>query len=144
MSVCTFFGHRDCPIQIRPKLKSLILSLIEKGVNEFYVGDKGSFDLMAAAVLREIHKENPAIHYAIVLAYLPKEHCSFHHADYTETMYPEGLEKVPLRYAIVWRNKWMLQRSDYVICYAKYTWGGAYKFVELAEKKGKTIYNLAE
>ena len=72
MSVCTFFGHRDCPIQIRPKLKSLILSLIEKGVNEFYVGDKGSFDLMAAAVLREIHKENPAIHYAIVLAYLQR------------------------------------------------------------------------
>ena len=143
MSACTFFGHSDSPLHIRPQLKRLVLSLIESGVREFYVGDKGNFDLMAASVLREIYRENHSISYSVVLSYLPAKPDYLQNSDYIETMYPEGLEKVPLRYAIVWRNKWMLQKCDYVICYVKYTWGGAYKFVELAEKKGKTVINLA-
>ena len=29
------------------------------------------------------------------------------------TLLPEGIENVPPRFAISWRNKWMLERSDY-------------------------------
>lgn len=144
MSACTFFGHSDSPLHIRPQLKSLVLDLIESGIREFYVGDKGSFDLMVASVLREIHKENHSISYAIVLSYLPSKKDYLSDTDNIETIYPQGIEKVPRKYAIAWRNKWMLQKADYVICYVKYTWGGAYKFVELAKKKGKKVINLAE
>ena len=29
MIACTFFGHRDCPDSIRPKLRSVLIALIE-------------------------------------------------------------------------------------------------------------------
>ena len=36
--VCTFFGHKDCPSEIRDKLKQKLIYLIENcGVDEFYV-----------------------------------------------------------------------------------------------------------
>ena len=59
-------------------------------------------------------------------------------------MYPEGLESVPRRFAISWRNKWMVGESDTVICYIAHSWGGAAQFVELAERKKKTVINLAK
>ena len=33
------------------------------------------------------------------------------------TFYPEGLEKVPMRYAIVQANRCIIQNSDYLISY---------------------------
>ena len=39
MSVCTFFGHRDCPSSIKPKLREVLIDLIENhAVDMFYVG----------------------------------------------------------------------------------------------------------
>ena len=29
MSACTFFGHRDCPSSIKPKLREALIDLIE-------------------------------------------------------------------------------------------------------------------
>lgn len=37
----------------------------------------------------------------------------------------------------------MIERSDYVVTYVKYTVGGAVRFKELAEKKNKTVINIA-
>lgn len=47
-----------------------------------------------------------------------------------------------IHYAVVHRNKWMLERSDTVITYVRYTYGGAAQFKTLAEKKkkGSLIY----
>ena len=59
-----------------------------------------------------------------------------------ETIYPDGLEKVPRRFAISQRNKWMLTQSDTVITYVEYRSSGAGQFKELAEKKGKRIIEL--
>ena len=28
MAVCTFFGHRDCPASIKPKLRAMVEELI--------------------------------------------------------------------------------------------------------------------
>ena len=47
MSVCTFFGHSDCPSTVAPKLRSVLIELIENhGVDVFYVGNQGNFDRM--------------------------------------------------------------------------------------------------
>ena len=54
MKVC-FFGHSDTPWRIQPKLREVILDLIDnEGANEFYVGNHGNFDRMAIAVLSEL------------------------------------------------------------------------------------------
>ena len=44
---CTFFGHRDCPETIKPKIRTAVINLIENhGVTMFYVGNQGNFDRM--------------------------------------------------------------------------------------------------
>ena len=139
MPACTFFGHRDCPETVRPKLRSSLKDLItEHNVDMFYVGSQGHFDALVRAELRKLQKEYPHIHYAVVLAYMPQqgaEGCS-------DTMLPEGIESVHPRYAISWRNNWMLQQSDYVVVYVTHPWGGAARYLQKAQKSKKYIYNL--
>ena len=57
MKICTFFGHRDAPQNLKPVLKEKITELIEQhDVSVFYVGNHGQFDSMALASLRELTK----------------------------------------------------------------------------------------
>lgn len=54
---------------------------------------------------------------AVVLERLPPERDEFDTHDYSDTMLPEGIETVHPRFAISWRNKWMIKQSDYVVTY---------------------------
>ena len=139
MAACTFFGHRDCPSSIKEELSAEIERLInEKDVNTFYVGTHGSFDRMAYAALVELRKLYQQITVYRILAYMPKS-CDSETAD---SILPEGIEKVHPRYAIVHRNNWMIDHSDYVIAYVTRSFGGAYQAVERAKKKKHTIIRL--
>lgn len=141
MSACTFSSHRDCPETIKPALRQALVDLIENNhADLFYVGNQGSFDRMVRSVLRELTAAYPHIRYAVVLAYLPGKNAQAE--DPCDTMYPEGLECVHPKYAISWRNNWMLTRSDFVITYITHTWGGAARFAEKAKRTGKTVRNL--
>ena len=72
MSVCTFFGHRDWPSSIQPKLKAAFIDLIENhAVHTFYVGNHGAFDSLVRSTLQELTQSYPQIRYTVVLAYLP-------------------------------------------------------------------------
>ena len=143
MSVCTFFGHHDCPSSIKPKLREVLIDLIENHlVDVFYVGNKGAFDRLAQSVLRELVQEYPHIRYAVVLERMPGKQSEDYPEDYSDTMLPEGIEEVPPRFAIVWRNKWMLRQSDYVVAYVTHSWGGAAQFAEMAERQKKTVIRL--
>lgn len=52
MYCCTFFGHRNCPDDIEPILREVIIDLItNKNVTCFLVGDKGNFDGIVRKVL---------------------------------------------------------------------------------------------
>ena len=57
-------------------------------------------------------------------------------------MLPEGIEAVHPRFAISWRNKWMIKQSDYVVTYITHPWGGAAQFAEMAKKQQKAVINL--
>ncbi len=143
MLTCTFFGHRECPPEIRSVLKSAVEDLIvNQGVELFYVGNQGQFDGFARGVLRELAQTYPQIRYAVVLAYLPGE--KEQGGDYSDTMVPEGIEQVHPKYAISWRNRWMLRRSDIVVTYITHTWGGAYSYAQQARKQGKALIPLAK
>ena len=137
---CTFFGHHNCPEHIRPKLRETIIDLIlNKNVDMFYVGNHGHFDSMVRSILRELQTAYPQIGYAVVLAYMPGK--AAEGEDYSDTMLPEGIERVPKRFAISWRNNWMLEHSEYVVAYVTHSWGGAAQFVEKAEKhRRKVVY----
>ena len=144
MSVCTFFGHRDCPANIRPKLRAAVVELIEgHGVDTFYMGRQGAFDAMARSVLRELTEVYPHISYAVVLERLPgrRDEALW---DFSDTIFPEGLEPAPPRFAISKRNEWMLRRADFVVTYVTHGWGGAAQYAEKAQRQGKTVLNLAD
>lgn len=143
--VCTFFGHADSPTNIKKEIQKVIEDLIlQKGVNTFYVGTNGNFDRMVQSVLIDLKKQYPNLECCTVLAYIPGIKPEFDIGyEKLESLYPDGLEKVPKRFAIDWRNKWMVQQSDYVISYVRHSFGGAAKYMELAKRKKKIVYNLA-
>jgi len=139
--VCTFFGHRDCPDSVVPKLRAALVELIEQhGVTHFYVGHQGRFDSLVRAQLEELCGIYPQICYEVVLAYMPGKQVQ----PMAHSILPEGIENVPPRFAIDWRNGWMLSHSDYVITYVCYGWGGAAKFAGKAIRAGKCVLPLAE
>lgn len=145
MCVCTFFGHRDCPSTIKPLMRKVIIDLIEnQNVVTFYVGQQGSFDFLVQTVLSALAEEYPHIRYAIVLARLPQQSKTYDPLDYSNTLLPEGIENIPPRFAISWRNEWMLKQATFVITYVNHSWGGAAKFAEKATRLKKTVINLAE
>ena len=145
MATCTFFGHHECPDFIKVKLREVLIDLITNhNVDMFYVGNQGRFDAIVRGVLRELKKEYPQmrINYAVVLAYIPGKQNEYDNSS--DTMLPEGIESVHPRYAISWRNNWMLRQSDYVITYITHSWGGAAQYAAKAARQGKTVINLAD
>lgn len=140
----TFFGHRHTPCPIRMPLKNLLIDLIErKNADCFYVGNHGAFDSMVCQTLKELKEIYPHITYYIALAYLPSKSQYEDNMDYSCTIYPDGLENTPRKFAIVKRNQWMIEKADVVITYVEVSFGGAAQFKALAERKGKIVINLA-
>ena len=139
MAACTFFGHRECWELDVNLLWGAIVRLIGEGVDTFYVGNQGGFDAMVYGCLKKLREEYPHIQVCVVLAYLPTGKQKGE--DMLDTMYPE-IEGHP-KFAIERRNRWMIYRAEYCICYVTHTWGGAYKFMELARRRGLKLYNLA-
>lgn len=140
MSVCTFFGHRECYDLKREILQAGIEDLIHQGVDTFYVGHQGHFDAMVYGILKQLRKSYAHICVFVVLAYLPTQ--VREEADMSDTIYPE-IEGHP-KYAIERRNRWMIERADCCLCYIRHTWGGAYKFACQAKRKGLTVINLGD
>ena len=63
--------------------------------------------------------------------------------EYDGILYPE-IEEKPLRFAISYRNKWMVEQADYVICGIEHNWGGAFKAYQHAKQKKKYVFNIIE
>lgn len=143
---CTFFGHKDTDLRkITNPLKEVLVDLIEnKGVKNFYVGNQGHFDYGVFLALKELKEIYPHINHSIALAYVPKEKSEYDTLDYSICFVPDGVEKSPLKFAIDRRNRWMIKNSNYVVTCVRSIIGGAAKYKELAEKKGKTVINIAE
>ena len=139
---CTFFGHRDAPERIRGRLHDVLTDLIEnRGADTFCVGSQGRFDEMVLYELKKLSESYPHIRYSVVLAYMPGKSDKSGIIDHSETVYPDGLENVPRRFAIDKRNRLMIEWSDTVITYVCSP-GGAAKYKEIAERKGKRIIEL--
>lgn len=101
MSAYTFFGHHDCPSSINPKLRKVLINLIEKhGVDIFFVGQQGVYDGIVRSVLKELVSVYPHIHYALALERIPQKRDELDTRDYSDTMLPEDIRTVHPRIAI--------------------------------------------
>lgn len=135
----TFCGHRDT--QASPELRAWLTDCVEKliteGADTFYLGGYGGFDRLAASVVWRLKERYPRIESVLVLAYLGRK------ADaekYDRTMYPE-IEDGPMRFAIVRRNRWMVDHSDVLVAYVILDTGGAAETRKYAARKKKRIIN---
>ena len=138
---CCFFGHREVTHNIRDRLTAIIEKLItEDGVTEFYVGHQGQFDSMVYSVLKEFKAKYPQIRYAVVLAYMPDEHIMEVYGE--NTLFPDGLERVPNKFAISKRNDCMIQQSGFAVCYVHKIMGSAAKFREKCIKKKLKVIDI--
>ncbi len=141
--ICAFFGHKDTPESVKPSLEVAIRHIIERCPDTtFYVGHNGNFDRMVLSILKKLSVEVPDMSYAVILAYLPTGK-SAECYNGLPTIYPEGIENTPLKYAISYRNDWIIKQADIIVCYITHNYGGAAQFVKKAERKGKIVYNLS-
>lgn len=141
--IVTFFGHGNAPSDLESRLEQEVFRLIEENENiTFLVGTHGHFDGMARDVLKKLAPLYPQMKYSIVLAYLPvkREENRF---EGLPTMLPTGIENVPKKFAVSYRNNYMVKECDSVICYITHDWGSAAQFVDKARRLGKTIINIA-
>ncbi len=97
---------------------------------------------MSERKLKHLQTLYPHIKIKILLAYMPKRQSEA--ADYCDTVFPEEIAASHPKYSIIKRNEWMLNRADAVITYVRGVTGGAAKFKQLAEKKGKRVINIAD
>lgn len=149
--IITFIGHSflyGCD-GLNEKIVKTILEATKQNENiTFYCGGYGDFDKLCAKACRDIKKVRPNCEIVFVTPYISesqqkKMKCFINLLLYDSIIYPP-LENVPPRFAIIKRNRWMIENCDLVIVYIERTFGGAYKSFEYALKKGKKIINLAE
>lgn len=133
---CFFIGSRYAPSSIREKLVEVVEQHIaEYGVTTFTVGHYGSFDSLVIGVLREVKKHHTDIELCLLAPYALSQKRETPEG-FNGTFYPDGLEKVPMRYAIVQANRYMVQHSDYLIAYCHGV-GNSKKITEYAQRREK-------
>ena len=137
---CIFFGHRDAPCSIKGALKKTILSLLDEGVECFYVGNNGQFDFFAQVVLKEISAQRD-IKYAIVLSRINESAIG---GEQEKTLFCEGMESALPRFAVSKRNEWLVKNASVVVAYVTNPYSNSHAWVEKARKRGAKIINLYE
>lgn len=141
---CFLIGHHDAPESIYPALQREIERHIsELGVTEFIVGHYGNFDRMAARALGEAKQTHPEISLWLLLPYHPAEKKVEVPEGFDGSFYPEGMEKVPRRVAIVKANQYMVDHIDYIIAYVNHCASNTQKLLRYASTK-RALVNLVK
>lgn len=130
MSTCFFIGSRYATDVVAGPLDEAIeRHIAEYGVTEFVVGHYGNFDMEVTGALRRAKKRHPEVTLLLLIPYHPHDHPISPPKDFDGTYYPEGMEQVPKRLAIVRANRYMVEHSEYLIAYVN----GVGKSRDLAE-----------
>lgn len=142
--VCFFIGHRDTPDRVYPALEQAVEQLITQGVTEFYVGNHGSFDRMAARAVIAAKQLHPQVRLTMLLAYHPGERPVTLPPGFDGSLYPPGVENVPRRFAIPRANRWMVEHCTHLVAYVAHPASNAGKVVEWGRIQGKRVVELGE
>ena len=144
--IVTFLGHAD--FLRTEEYEGQILSFLEEIVGdlpaEMYLGGYGGFDRFAFECCKKYKATHPYISLVSIFPYLPvDDRYNCRDKGYDLSVYPE-IENRPKKYAIVYRNRYMVEKADFVIAYVTHAWGGAYAAYKYAKRRGKRVFNLAD
>ena len=146
--IVTFCGHSQYTEsgEDEEKIISILTEIVGDRHAELYLGGYGSFDAFALKCARKYQKAHENTRLVFVTPYITldyqKNHLNYNKDLYDEILYP-GLEDKSLKFAISYRNEWMVQQADYVIAYVTHDWGGAYQTYKHAKRKNKPIFNIS-
>lgn len=142
--ICMFCGHRDIinKVEIEYKVTEIIKDLIEnKSVNIFHTGGKGNFDNICSKCVRKFKEKYNNIKLCLIIPYMTKDilrNGKYYYSLYDEIIEPDMGDIFP-KGAIAKRNRWMVDKSDYMLVYVKSDYGGAYNTMKYALKNNKAI-----
>lgn len=89
MKSCFFIGHREAGEEVFPALVEAVeRHITEYGVSEFFVGNYGAFDRMAARAVIMLRERHPGITLSLLLPYHPAERPVDLPAGFDGTFYP--------------------------------------------------------
>ena len=122
------------------------LNMMDYPIINFYMGGYGDFDAIALKCFRGFkeNKKNTSIYF--ISPYLDEKYLKGKSLliDLCDGVIYPDIEKVPYKFSILARNKWLVEHSDIIICCVYKTFGGAAKMLEYAKTKNKIIINLAK
>ena len=151
MTVCTFAGHREVyQANISDKLDEAISKIVESDDSfRFLAGGMGAFDGMCSSAVCRAKRKYPdkQITLELVLPYLTKElnkNKDYYESSYDDVIVPIELAGTHFKSATTKRNRWMVDKSDWLVAFVYRDFGGAYTTLRYAEKKGLQIINLAK
>ena len=145
--IITFCGHAE--FRKTTEYEQKILAFLENPVGDqpadMYLGSYGAFDSLAYDCCKKYQDNHPNISLIYVTPYMTVEyqqnHLEYQKTIYDSIIYPEIQDK-PIKFAISYRNKWMVEQADFVICGISHDWGGAYQTYQHAKRKKKPIFNV--
>lgn len=149
ISICFFIGHRDAPEWLVQPLRDAVERCIEqRNIANYVVGRYGRFDMLAARAVFDAKERHPDIRLTLLLTYYDPVAPIDLLLGFDDSIYPDGLELVPKRAAIIRANRYMVLHSDYLIAYDKEQIGNTRELVRYAqrcEKRGLIhVENLAQ
>ncbi len=132
---CFFIGSRYTPESVREQLVEVVEHhIVEYNVTSFIVGNYGNFDRLVQGVLRELKGRYTNIELSLLAPYIFIKNTETPRG-FDGTFYPDGLEFVPKRLAIIQANHYMVKNSDYLI--ARPGSGNSRNIVEYAQQREK-------
>ena len=138
--ICAFFGHRNIPENLEPRLRGLIeRAIAEYGVTEFWDGYYGSFDELAADVVISLKCKYPHIRLKRIFAYSPAS--SIPRRGIDANVYPDILDQFPGSWHIPRRNLWMAAQCDLAITYIEHANSRIHEPFDFLVGK-KPVFNL--
>ena len=152
MKSCAFTGHRTIEVRHREGIADLLLRAINYAYNEgcrtFITGGALGFDTLAAKEIIRFRMSHPDVTLKIVIPFRTQSEswsdtqisvyeytlANANEVEYVADEYFDGCMRM--------RNQRLVDLSDMIIAYASRPYSGAGQTVRMAERAGKTVYNI--
>ncbi len=149
MSTCCFTGHRKISDpelkQLLPALINEIENLYAQGVTVFRNGGALGFDTFAAICVMGLKKKHPEVKLIMDVPHKGQE-CLWSEKEKEVYQYiikcADEVNILSDRYrqgCMHHRNRYMVDRSDFIIAYIRHARGGSYYTASYAEAQGKKV-----
>ena len=151
---CFFTGHRILKITdtLYERLRETLVGFIENGATDFYAGGAIGWDMLCENTVLQLKTCYPHIKLHLILPCPPEEQTSRWRVPQKDEYYrilkaADSVETLSAAYhkdCMKIRNSRLADLGDICICYynEQHRYGGTYQTVNMAQKHGKSIFNL--